>query len=46
MSDVFVALLIIGMFFPIVALVGAIWLFLEGMTGLAFWLFIWWLLWA
>ncbi|AGM11513.1 hypothetical protein M199_gp153 [Halogranum tailed virus 1] len=43
--DIFIAFLIIGMFFPIVSLIGAILLFLDGFGGAALILFVWWLLW-
>lgn len=46
MPEGFFLLLIAGMFFPIIALVGAVWFLLNGMAGPAFFLFIWWLLWA
>jgi len=42
----FFLVLVGGMFFPIIALIAAIWLFLEGQVGLALFALVWWFLWA
>lgn len=38
-------ILIVALFIPMVALVTAIWLFLQGEVGLAILFLVWWMLW-
>lgn len=40
-----VLLAILSIFFPILALIGAVYFFLSGEAGLAIFFFIWWLIW-
>lgn len=42
----FFLVLVGGMFFPIIALIAAIWLALQGQGGLALFALVWWFLWS
>jgi len=43
---VFFAFLVGAIFFPVLALIGAVWFLLNGFPAGAVVLFVWWLLWA